>query len=442
MAKIHSMSNVVAIVGRPNVGKSTLFNRIIGHRQAIVDAVSGVTRDRHYGQSDWNGVPFSVIDTGGYITRSEDIFEAEIRKQVILAMEEADVIIFVVDVTSGMTHTDQEIAQMLRTSKKPVLLMVNKVDSSKYLHQAAEFFQLGLGEYHCVSAADGGGTGELLDNVIDTFPNDQGQKQIIEELPRLTIVGRPNAGKSTLINTLLGKDRHIVTDIAGTTRDTMDVHYQQFGFDCILVDTAGIRKKSKVEENLEFYSVMRAVKAIERSDICLMMIDATRGWEAQDMNIFQLINKNNKGLVILINKWDLIKKDIHTAKQYENFIKQKIAPFDDVHVLFTSTQTKQGLLKTIEIAMQVVGNRRKKLKTSVLNELMLPIIQNSPPPAMKGKYIKVKYCVQLPTYTPQFAFFANLPQYVKEPYKRFIENQMRRHFNFKGVPIKIYFRRK
>ncbi|XOD68179.1 MAG: ribosome biogenesis GTPase Der [Flavobacteriales bacterium Tduv] len=436
------MGHVVAIVGRPNVGKSTFFNRLIGYRKAIVDAVSGVTRDRHYSQSDWNGVPFSIIDTGGYITGSADIFESEIRKQVILTMEEADVIIFVVDVTSGITDTDQEIAQMLHTSKKNVFLMVNKVDSSKYLHHAAEFFQLGLGEYYCVSAANGSGTGELLDGVINAFRKDQGQEQNTEDLPRLTIVGRPNAGKSTLINTLLGKERHIVTDIAGTTRDTMDVHYQQFGFDCILVDTAGIRKKSKIEENLEFYSVMRAIKAIESSDICLLMIDSTRGWETQDMNIFQLIKKNNKGLVILINKWDLIKKNTQTVKQYKNFIKQKIAPFDDVPILFTSTQTKKGLLKTMETAMQVAENRRKKLKTSTLNEIMLPIIQNNPPPAVKGKYIRVKYCVQLPTYTPQFAFFANLPQYVKTPYKGFIENKIRCYFNFKGVPIKIYFRRK
>ncbi|XOD68733.1 MAG: ribosome biogenesis GTPase Der [Flavobacteriales bacterium AspAUS03] len=436
------MGHIVAIIGRPNVGKSTFFNRLLGRREAIVDAVSGVTRDRHYGTSDWNGVTFSVIDTGGYITGTDDVFETEIRKQAIFAMEEADVIIFVVDVVSGVTDIDREIAQILRVSKKEIFLMVNKVDNNKYVHHAVEFFQLGLSTYHCVSAANGSGTGELLDQIVAAFPKAPAQDHTVEDLARLAVVGRPNVGKSTLINTLLGKNRHIVTNIAGTTRDTMDVYYRQFGFECILIDTAGIRKKSKVEEDLEFYAVMRAVRAIEHADVCLLMIDATRGFESQDMNIFRLVEKNNKGLLILVNKWDLVEKETYTAQRYEAFIKQKIGPFEDVPILFTSAQSKKGLLKMMEIAIRVVENRRRKLKTSVLNELMLPIIQTSPPPVVKGKYIKVKYCTQLPTYTPQFAFFTNLPQYVKVPYKRFIENQLRHHFDFKGVPINVYFRKK
>lgn len=436
------MGHVIAIVGRPNVGKSTFFNRLIGTRQAIVDRISGVTRDRNYGISDWNGVSFSIIDTGGYSIEINNIFENEIRKQIFLAIKESNIIVFVVDVTSGITDMDKKISQILRVSKKPIFLMVNKVDHSKHIHSAIEFFQLGLGKYYCVSAINGTGTGEILDAIIDYLPKNYINKNILENIPKFTIVGRPNVGKSTFINTLLGVNRNIVTNIPGTTRDSIDVHYQQFGFNCILIDTAGIRKKSKIEENLEFYSVMRAIKAIECSDVCILMIDATRGWETQDMNIFQVIEKNNKGLIIAINKWDLIRGDMYVIKEFISFIKTKISPFENIPIIFTSSKIKKDLLKTIKIAIQVVENRKRKLKTSILNKLMLPIIENNPPPSVMGKNIKVKYCVQLPTYTPQFAFFSNFPQYIKESYKRFIENQIRYNFNFKGVPIKIYFRYK
>ncbi|WP_103328051.1 ribosome biogenesis GTPase Der [Bacteroidetes bacterium endosymbiont of Geopemphigus sp.] len=436
------MYPVVAIVGRPNVGKSTFFNRLLGRREAIVDAISGVTRDRHYGLSEWNGRLFSIIDTGGYITGSEDQFEREIRKQVSLAIKEADVLLFMVDVRTGLIAMDHQVAQLLRESQKSALLVVNKVDSSKYLPQAVEFYSLGFDRYYCLSSSNGSGSGELLDALVSALPEKEIEKDASDILPKFTIVGRPNSGKSTLINALLGEDRHVVTHIAGTTRDAMQVPYRRFGLECILVDTAGIRKKSRVTEDLEFYSVMRAVRAIEYADVCLLMIDAQRGWQAQDMNIFRLIEKNRKGLVILINKWDTLEKDSATLKTYEKLIREKIAPFNDVPILFISALTKQRVLKGLETAMKVFENRHQKIKTSRLNELMLPIIHASPPPALRGKYIKIKYCTQLPTFTPQFAFFCNTPQYIKEPYKRFIENQLRKIFNFRGVPITIYFRKK
>lgn len=435
------MSNIVAIVGRPNVGKSTLFNRLLQKRQAIVDDVSGVTRDRHYGKSDWNGKEFSVIDTGGYIIGSDDSFEAEIRKQVELAVDEANVILFMVDNQVGLTEMDKEVAQLLRKSKKPVLLVVNKVDSNKNLDDSYEFYNLGFEQFFTISSMTGSGTGELLDEVITHF-EDTEFIDPFEGLPRVTIVGRPNAGKSTLTNALLGEERNIVTDIAGTTRDTIETHYNKFGQEFVLIDTAGIRKKGKVSEDLEFYSVMRAIRSIEDSDVCVLMVDATRGLEAQDLNILFLAERNRKGVIIVINKWDLVEKETNTMKEYEAEIRNKIAPFTDVPIVFTSAITKQRVHKLVEVIMEVNENRNRRIKTSQLNELMLPIMEVSPPPAIKGKYIKIKYVTQLPTRTPQFAFFANLPQYVKEPYKRFIENQLRKHFNFTGVPIDVYFRQK
>lgn len=435
------MSNIVAIVGRPNVGKSTLFNRLLQKRQAIVDDVSGVTRDRHYGKSDWNGKEFSVIDTGGYIIGSDDSFEAEIRKQVELAVDEANVILFMVDNQVGLTEMDKEVAQLLRKSKKPVLLVVNKVDSNKNLDDSYEFYNLGFEQFFTISSMTGSGTGELLDEVITHF-EDAEFIDPFEGLPRVTIVGRPNAGKSTLTNALLGEERNIVTDIAGTTRDTIETHYNKFGQEFVLIDTAGIRKKGKVSEDLEFYSVMRAIRSIEDSDVCVLMVDATRGLEAQDLNILFLAERNRKGVIIVINKWDLVEKETNTMKEFEAEIRNKIAPFTDVPIVFTSAITKQRVHKLVEVIMEVNENRNRRIKTSQLNELMLPIIEVSPPPAIKGKYIKIKYVTQLPTRTPQFAFFANLPQYVKEPYKRFIENQLRKHFNFTGVPIDVYFRQK
>lgn len=435
------MSNIVAIVGRPNVGKSTLFNRLLQKRQAIVDDVSGVTRDRHYGKSDWNGKEFSVIDTGGYIIGSDDSFEAEIRKQVELAVDEANVILFMVDNQVGLTEMDKEVAQLLRKSKKPVLLVVNKVDSNKNLDDSYEFYNLGFEQFFTISSMTGSGTGELLDEVITHF-EDTEFIDPFEGLPRVTIVGRPNAGKSTLTNALLGEERNIVTDIAGTTRDTIETHYNKFGQEFVLIDTAGIRKKGKVSEDLEFYSVMRAIRSIEDSDVCVLMVDATRGLEAQDLNILFLAERNRKGVIIVINKWDLVEKETNTMKEFEAEIRNKIAPFTDVPIVFTSAITKQRVHKLVEVIMEVNENRNRRIKTSQLNELMLPIIEVSPPPAIKGKYIKIKYVTQLPTRTPQFAFFANLPQYVKEPYKRFIENQLRKHFNFTGVPIDVYFRQK
>ncbi|MDO9136426.1 MAG: ribosome biogenesis GTPase Der [Lutibacter sp.] len=433
------MSNIVAIVGRPNVGKSTLFNRLVKRRDAIVDSVSGVTRDRHYGKSDWNGKEFSVIDTGGYAIGSGDVFEEEIRKQVQLAIDEADHIIFVVDVEEGITPMDVEVANMLRKIKKPIFMAVNKVDNSMRDADAVEFYNLGLGEYYTLSSINGSGTGELLDAVVADMEEDVPEEH---ELPRFAVVGRPNAGKSSFINALIGEERNIVTDIAGTTRDTVDTKYNRFGFEFNLVDTAGIRKKSKVKEDLEFYSVMRAVKAIEECDVAILVVDATREFEGQDENIFWLAEKNRKGIVILVNKWDLMEKETNTMKDYEAKIRQEIAPFTDVPIIFISALTKQRVFKAIETAVEVFENRKKRIPTSKLNEVMLDILKSSPPPANKGKYIKVKFCTQLPTPTPQFVFFANLPQYVKDPYKRFVENKMREIFNFRGVPIVVYFRQK
>ena len=435
------MSNILAIVGRPNVGKSTLFNRLLERREAIVDSTAGVTRDRHYGKSDWNGVEFTVIDTGGYDVGSDDIFEEEIRRQVQLAVDEATSIVFMVNVEEGLTDTDQEIYQLLRKANKPLYVVVNKVDSSKELLPATEFYQLGIEKYYTLSSATGSGTGELLDDIVRDFPTTE-YVDVFEGLPRITIAGRPNVGKSTLTNALLGDERNIVTDIAGTTRDSIETIYNKFGHEFILVDTAGMRKKSKVSEDLEFYSVMRSIRAIENSDVVILMIDATKGWESQDMNIFGIAQKNRKGIVILVNKWDLVEKETNTMKQFENQIREKIALFSDVPILFISALTKQRILKAVETAVEVYENRKKRIKTSKLNEIMLPIIENTPPPALKGKYIKIKYCTQLPTVTPQFAFFCNLPQYVKEPYKRLIENQLRKNFDFTGVPIEVYFRQK
>jgi GTP-binding protein len=434
------MGNIVAIVGRPNVGKSTLFNRLIQRREAIVDAVSGVTRDRHYGKTDWNGQEFSVIDTGGYVVGSDDIFEAEIDKQVNLAIDEADAIIFMVDVENGVTGMDEEVAGILRQAKKPVFLVVNKVDTAKRVNDAVEFYSLGLGEYYTVSSINGSGTGELLDALVEALPENNDDEP--DELPRFAVVGRPNAGKSSFINALIGEDRYIVTDIAGTTRDSIDTKYNRFGFEFNLVDTAGIRKKSKVKEDLEFYSVMRSVRAIEHSDVCILLVDATRGFEGQDQSIFWLAEKNRKGIVILVNKWDLVEKDTHTTKQFEQKIREEIAPFTDVPIIFISALTKQRIFKAIETAVEVYENRKQRIATSKLNESMLEIVKQNPPPAYKGKYIKIKYCMQLPTPTPQFAFFANLPQYVKDPYKRYVENKMREFYNFTGVPVTIYFRKK
>ena len=436
------MNNIVAIVGRPNVGKSTFFNRLIQRREAIVDSVSGVTRDRNYGKSEWNGKEFSVIDTGGYIKGSEDVFEAEIRRQVELAIDEADVIIFVVDVEEGITPMDEEVAKLLRKVTKPVLLAVNKVDNSMREKDAIEFYNLGLGDYYTIAGMNGSGTGELLDALVELLPEAQAPDEDEVALPRFAVVGRPNAGKSSFINALIGEDRYIVTDIAGTTRDAIDTRYNRFGFEFILVDTAGIRRKAKVKEDLEFYSVMRSVRAIEHSDICILVIDATRGFEGQDQSIFWLAEKNRKGVVILVNKWDLVEKDTMTTRDYERKIREELQPFTDVPILFVSALTKQRLLKALETSVEVFENRKQRIATSKLNEIMLPIIENNPPPALKGKYVKIKFCMQLPTPTPQFVFFCNLPQYVKEPYKRFLENKMREIFNFSGVPIDIYFRQK
>ncbi|MGV8946514.1 MAG: ribosome biogenesis GTPase Der [Lutibacter sp.] len=434
------MSNIVAIVGRPNVGKSTLFNRLVKRRDAIVDSVSGVTRDRHYGKSDWNGKEFSVIDTGGYAIGSGDIFEEEIRKQVQLAIDEADYIIFVVDVEEGITPMDIAVANMLRKIKKPIFMAINKVDNSMREADAVEFYNLGLGgEYFTLSSINGSGTGELLDAVAAEMDEAVEEEH---ELPRFAVVGRPNAGKSSFINALIGEERNIVTDIAGTTRDTVDTKYNRFGFEFNLVDTAGIRKKSKVKEDLEFYSVMRAVKAIEECDVAILVVDATREFEGQDENIFWLAEKNRKGIVILVNKWDLVEKETNTMKDFEAKIREEIAPFTDVPIIFISALTKQRVFKAIETAVEVFENRKKRIPTSKLNEAMLDIFKNNPPPSNKGKFIKVKFCTQLPTPTPQFVFFCNLPQYVKEPYKRFVENKMREIFNFTGVPVVVYFRQK
>ena len=434
------MSAIVAIVGRPNVGKSTLFNRLIKRREAIVDAVSGVTRDRHYGKTDWNGVAFSVIDTGGYLPNSADTFQKEIDKQVALAIDEADVIIFMVNVEDGLTGMDEQVAMLLRRSQKPVLVVVNKVDSNNRRNEMHEFYALGFEYLYALSSINGSGTGDLLDDLVALLPEKEEREDSV--LPRFAVVGRPNAGKSSFINALIGEDRYIVTDIAGTTRDAIDTKYNRFGFEFNLVDTAGIRRKAKVKEDLEFYSVMRSIRAIEHSDVCILMIDATRGFESQDANIFWLAQRNRKGIVILVNKWDLIEKENNTAKEFEAVIRKEIEPFTDVPILFVSALNKQRIFKAIETAVAVYNNRTRRIATRQLNEVMLPIIENYPPPATKGKYIKIKFCTQLPTPMPQFAFFANLPQYVKDPYKRFIENKLREHFDFTGVPIDVYFRQK
>lgn len=435
------MSNIVAIVGRPNVGKSTFFNRLIQRREAIVDSVSGVTRDRNYGKSDWNGRTFSLIDTGGYIKGSDDVFEAEIDKQVELAIDEADAIIFMVDVETGVTPMDEDVATLLRKVEKPIFLAVNKVDNNKRLENAVEFYSLGLGEYFPIASTNGSGTGDLLDALIEALPEQEAEEE--SELPRFAVVGRPNAGKSSFINALIGEDRYIVTDIAGTTRDSMDTKYNRFGFEFNLVDTAGIRRKSKVKENLEFYSVMRSVRAIENSDVCLIVLDATRGFDGQVQNIFWLAERNRKGIVILVNKWDLVEdKETNTMKNFEAEIRREIEPFTDVPIVFISVLTKQRIFKAIETAVKVFENRSKKIKTRELNDVMLPILEHTPPPAYKGKYVKIKFCTQLPTPQPQFAFFCNLPQYVREPYRRFVENKLRENFDFNGVPVAVYFRKK
>lgn len=432
--------SIVAIVGRPNVGKSTLFNRLIQRREAIVDSVSGVTRDRHYGKTDWNGKEFSIIDTGGYVKGSDDVFEEQIDKQVELAIDEADAIIFMVDVEAGVTGMDEDVANLLRRQNKPVFLVVNKVDNAMREENAVEFYSLGLGDYYTIAGISGSGTGDLLDALVEVLPD----KPEVEEsiLPRFAVVGRPNAGKSSFINALIGQDRYIVTDVAGTTRDAIDTKYNRFGFEFNLVDTAGIRRKSKVKEDLEFYSVMRSVRAIEHCDVCLVVLDATRGFDGQVQNIFWLAERNRKGIVILVNKWDLVEKENKTMREYEKQIRQEMEPFTDVPIVFISALTKQRVYKAIETAVQVFENRSRRVKTSELNELMLPVIEAYPPPANKGKYIKIKYCMQLPTPHPQFAFFCNLPQYVKDPYKRFIENKLREQFDFQGVPISVYFRKK
>ena len=433
------MGAIVAIVGRPNVGKSTFFNRLIQRREAIVDAVSGVTRDRHYGKSDWNGKEFSLIDTGGYVLGSDDIFEQEIDKQVELAIEESDAIIFMVDVETGITGMDEDVANLLRRAKKPVFLAVNKVDNAKRAEDAVEFYALGLGDYYTLSSINGSGTGELLDALVEVLPESE---EVEDEIPRFAVVGRPNAGKSSFINALIGEERYIVTDIAGTTRDSIDTKYNRFGFEFNLVDTAGIRRKAKVKEDLEFYSVMRSVRAIEHCDVCLLLLDATRGFDGQVENIFWLAQRNNKGIVILVNKWDLVEKDTHAVKLYTQKIKQAIEPFTDVPILFMSVHTKQRIFKAIETAVEVYKNRSKRIPTRKLNDVLLPIIEHTPPPAYKGKYVKIKYITQLPTPYPQFAFFCNLPQYVREPYKRFLENKLRENFNYTGVPITVFMRKK
>lgn len=437
------MANLVAIVGRPNVGKSTLFNRLTQSRKAIVSDTAGTTRDRQYGKCTWNGREFSVVDTGGWVVKSDDIFEDAIRKQVIVATEEADLVLFVVDVKNGLTDWDADVAKILRQTKLPIILVANKVDNSSEYYTAAEFYRLGLGEPQCISAATGGGTGDLLDLLLDKLPADT-HEELEEDIPRFAVVGRPNAGKSSIINAFIGEDRNIVTEIAGTTRDSIYTRYDKFGFDFYLVDTAGIRRKNKVTEDLEFYSVMRSIRSIENSDVCILMLDATRGIEAQDMNIFQLIQRNNKSLVVVVNKWDLVEnKDQKVIKTFEAAIRERMAPFTDFPIIFASALTKQRIFKVLETAKEVYLSRKLRIGTSKLNEVMLPIIEQTPPPSIKGKYIKIKYCTQLPnTQIPSFVFYANLPQYVKENYRRFLENKIRENWKLTGSPINVFIRKK
>lgn len=433
---------LLAIVGRPNVGKSTLFNRLVGMRQAIVDDTAGVTRDRHYGRCEWCGREFSVVDTGGYTTNSDDVFESAIRSQVQIAIDEADAVLFMVEAGTGITDYDSEIADVLRRSRKPVILCVNKVDSGEKQYDAYQFYSLGLGEVYSISAANGAGTGDLLDAVVAVLPEETETEDPYAGLPRITIIGKPNVGKSSLTNALLGQERNIVTPVAGTTRDAIETHYNKFGHEFMLVDTAGIRRKTKVHEDLEFYSVMRSIRAIEHSDVCIMMIDATSGMESQDMNIFNLIIKNRKGCVLVVNKWDLFIKDNNTLRDYERGLRARIAPFDDVPIIFTSVTKMQRIQNVLDAAAEVYANYSTKIPTARLNEALLPIIEETPPPAWKGKYVKIKYVTQLPTKFPAFAFFCNLPQYVKDPYKRFLENKLRENFSLTGCPVQIFCRQK
>ncbi|WP_185871319.1 ribosome biogenesis GTPase Der [Blattabacterium cuenoti] len=443
------MSYIVSIVGRPNVGKSTLFNRLVGRKKAIVHVTSGVTRDRIYGVTEWNGVKFSVVDTGGFTISENDYLDDEIKNQIFIAIEESDIVLFLVDIKIGILNTDIEMAQILRKKyRKIILLVINKVDNGKYMYHDTDFFCLGFNEYYYISAINGSGTGELLDKVIEVLKknikdNKKDRNDTEKFLPIFSVVGRPNVGKSTLINSFLNKNHHIVTNIPGTTRDSLDVIYKNFGYECILVDTPGVRKKSKIIENIEFYSSIRTIKTIEYADICLLMIDANRGWENQDMNIFRLVEKNHKGIIIIINKWDLFyKKNDSLQKDFESLIRKKIAPFNNVPILFVSAKNKNGIHNIIPTAYAILKARKNRLKTNILNKIMLPILKNNPPPSIKKKLIKIKYCTQLPSRTPKFIFFSNFPQYIKESYKRFVENKIRYHFNFKGVPIQIFFRKK
>ena len=433
--------SLVAIVGRPNVGKSTLFNRLVGHRQAIVDETAGTTRDRHYGKTDWNGKEFSIIDTGGYAVNTDDIFEDDIRRQVMLAIEEADLILFMVEVKTGITDLDMMMADVLRRSGKKVLVVCNKVDNYDLIYQSHEFYSLGLGDIFCISSMSGSGTGDLMDEILKQLPEDTKAEEL-EDLPRITIVGRPNVGKSSLTNALLGQERNIVTNIAGTTRDSIHTRYNKYDMDFYLVDTAGMRKKGKEMEDLEFYSVMRSIRAIENSDVCILMLDAQQGLESQDLNIHNLIVRNRKGCVIVVNKWDLIEKDSNTMKEWKEFLEKKLAPFNDIPIIFTSVLNKQRILEVLQQAIRVYNSRKRRIPTSELNDYILPIIEDYPPASTKGKYIRIKYATQLPTPTPQFAFFVNLPQYIKESYRRYLENKMREQWDFSGVPMQIYFRQK